>query len=109
MIDIKLLRDRPDEVLATYRERLFDGEAAAAAEQLLGLDKQRRSLASRVEELKGKRNTESAAVGREKDPEKRQALLAAMNNYKEEIGRLDGELGALDAAVRTIELQLPNL
>ncbi len=109
MIDIKLLREKPAEVLACYRERLFDGDAANAAEQLVRLDAQRRELTGRVEELKSKRNTESAAVGREKDAEKRQALLAAMSNVKDEITRLDGELATLDEALRGLELQLPNL
>jgi seryl-tRNA synthetase len=109
MIDLKLLRDRPDEVLACYRERLFDEEAAATAQRVIGLDQRRRDVLSRSEELKSKRNADSAAVGREKDAEKRQALLATMNNYKEQIAALDAELAQLDADVRKLELELPNL
>ena len=51
----------------------------------------------------------AAAVGREKDPEKRASLLAQMNNYKDEIGRLDTELAALDVELRGLELRLPTL
>ena len=109
MIDLRLLRERPSEVLACYRERLYDEEAAGIATQVIALDGKRREITSRAEELKGKRNTESAAVGREKDPEKRASLLAQMNNYKDEIGRLDTELAALDVELRGLELRLPNL
>jgi seryl-tRNA synthetase len=75
----------------------------------VSLDAKRRELTARSEELKAKRNSESAAIGREKDPDKRQALLSQMNNYKEEIARLDGELAALDQELRGLELRLPNL
>ena len=109
MIDLKLLREHTADVLACYRDRLFDEDAAKNAEKLLELDGQRRAIVSTADELKQKRNTESAAVGREKDPEKRTALLAQMNNYKDEIGRLDGQLAELDAGMRALELQLPNL
>ena len=109
MIDLRLLRERPSEVLACYRERLYDEEAAGIATQVIALDGKRREITSRAEELKGKRNTESAAVGREKDPEKRASLLAQMNNYKDEFGRLDTELAALDVELRGLELRLPNL
>ena len=34
MIDLKLLRENPDAVIATYRDRLFDETAAATARQL---------------------------------------------------------------------------
>ncbi|MEO6952440.1 MAG: serine--tRNA ligase [Polyangia bacterium] len=109
MIDPKLLRERPEEVLATYRDRLFDNDAASIAERVIELDKKRRELASRADELKSKRNVESAAVGREKDAEKRALLLSQMANYKDEIARLDGELTTLDTELRGLELQLPNL
>jgi seryl-tRNA synthetase len=109
MIDPKLIRERPQEVAATYRDRLFDEGAAQMVMQLAELDVQRRALLARAEELKAKRNSESAAVGREKDPQKRQALLAQMNDYKEEIGRLDAQLAELDGKMRPLELELPNL
>jgi seryl-tRNA synthetase len=109
MIDLKLLRERTDEVLAIYRDRLFDDDAAKTAARVLELDAERRALLSQSEVLKAKRNADSAAVGREKDPEKRKALLAAMGDHKEEIGKLDGKLGELDATLRGLELQLPNL
>ncbi len=109
MIDLRLLRERGDEVIAIYRERLFDDASAACAAKIIEHDRQRRALAIEADELKAKRNTESAAVGREKDPEKRQALLAQMSNYKEAIAKLDAQLGEVDGKIRLLELELPNL
>ena len=109
MIDLRHLREHTDEVLAIYRDRLFDEDAAKTASRVLEVDKQRRAVMSEVEALKAKRNAESAAVGREKDPAKRQALLAQMNNHKDEIAKLDARLAELDTLVRSLELNLPNL
>src|SRR5262249_34387874 len=109
MIDLKLLRERPDEVLAIYRDRLFDEEAARCASRVLELDTQRRQVTQRADELKQRRNADSAAVGREKDPEKRRALIAQMDDHKGAIAKADEELGRLDEELRSLSLQLPNL
>ena len=38
MIDLKLLREKPQDVIATYRDRLYDHDAAKLAEELIALD-----------------------------------------------------------------------
>jgi seryl-tRNA synthetase len=109
MIDLKILRERPDDVLGTYRERLFDEEAAEIARRLLAVDRRRRQIASEADTVKQKRNADSALVGREKDPDKRQALIAQMEDHKTVIARADEELARLDEEIRRLALQLPNL
>jgi seryl-tRNA synthetase len=109
MIDIKLLREQPEMVMNEYRLRLFDEDAARIAGQVLDLDVRRRQLTAKTDELKAKRNTGSAAVAKEKDPEKRKALIADMDGLKEEIARVDAELAALEEQMRPLALQLPNL
>jgi seryl-tRNA synthetase len=109
MIDLRLLRERSDEVLAIYRERLFDETAAANARQLMELDTQRRQLIAASDELKQKRNSASTAVGREKDPEKRARMIADMDDFKTGIARADEQIAELDAKIQTLALELPNL
>ena len=109
MIDLKLLRDRPDEVIKIYRERLFDDAAAATAGKLLEIDARRRQIVATSDELKQKRNIGSAAVGREKDPDKRKQLIADMEGMKGQIAQADLALAALDEEMKTLALQLPNL
>jgi seryl-tRNA synthetase len=109
MIDLKLLRDQPDQVLSTYRDRLFDEEAAATAGQLLELDARRRDITTRADELKQKRNAGSAAVGREKDPDKRAKLIAEMDDFKGAIAQADQQLAELDEDITRLALRLPNL
>jgi seryl-tRNA synthetase len=109
MIDPRLLRERADEVIATYRERLFDEAAAETARKLVALDEERRQLVQQADELKQQRNSASAAIGREKDPARRQQMIAEMDDHKGKIARLDESLGALDEKVRALALELPNL
>jgi seryl-tRNA synthetase len=109
MIDLKLLRERPEEVIDTYRQRLFDEAAATTARELLDLDARRRQIVAGADELKMQRNTQSAAVGREKDPAERAKMIAAMEDYKGRIAQADQALTALDADILRLALQLPNL
>src|SRR3954465_9409493 len=92
MLDVKNLRERPEEVLQIYRQRLFDDSAAALAEQALALDGRRRSLLGRADELKARRNTASQAIGREKDEAKRAPAIKEMESVKQEIAGLDTQL-----------------
>jgi seryl-tRNA synthetase len=109
MIDLKLLRERPDEVLSIYRDRLFDDAAAQIARQLLDADARRRQLVVSADELKAQRNTASAAVGREKDPDKRAKMISEMEDFKGRISQADQSLAQLDAEIEKLALQLPNL
>lgn len=109
MIDLKLIREKPEEVIATYRDRLFDTAAAETARRVLDLDARRRQIVATSDELKARRNSGSAAVGREKDPEKRKQLIAEMEGIKGQIAQADLALGDLDAQIRELVLELPNL
>ncbi len=109
MIELKLLRDKPDEVLAIYRERLFDDNAADTAKRVLELDARRRLIVSESDTLKMQRNAGSAAVGREKDPDKRKTLIAEMEDYKGKIARAEEQLAGIDAELDKLLLVLPNL
>lgn len=109
MIDLKVLREQPDEVMTIYRERLFDDDAANTARKLVEVDTRRRQIVATSDELKQKRNLGSAAVGREKDPDKRKQLIADMEGIKGEIAQADQAIAALDAELQTLALQLPNL
>lgn len=109
MIDLKLLRDRPNEVVAIYRERLFDEVAADTALKVLDLDARRRQIVATTDQLKAERNAASAAIGREKDPAKRAAMIAETEGFKGRIAQADTAIAALDREIETLALQLPNL
>ena len=105
----KILRERPNEVLSIYRERLFDDAAAELAQTALGLDDKRRNLLQAADELKSRRNSASQLIGREKDAEKRAALIKDMESVKTDIAGLDAQLSETEAQLDNLLLQLPNL
>jgi seryl-tRNA synthetase len=109
MIDPKILRERSEEVLAIYRDRLFDEAAVTTAQEILKVDAERRKLLGAADELKAKRNTASGAIGREKDEAKRAAAIKEMEGVKAEIAALDEKLVAIEADFERLMLQLPNL
>ena len=109
MLDAKILRDRPSEVLSIYRERLFDDAAAELAQSAISLDDKRRNLLQAADELKAKRNGASQLIGREKDADKRAALNKDMESVKIEIAGLDAQLTETEGVLDKLLLQLPNL
>jgi seryl-tRNA synthetase len=109
MIDLALIRNGLEAVQKTYREVLFDEDAARIAAEVAELDGKRRTVVAAADQLKSQRNTASAAVGREKDPAKRQQMIAEMDDFKGRIAQLDQQVGELDGQVDRLMLQLPNL
>src|SRR5437870_2572315 len=102
MLDAKILRERPDEVLSIYRQRLFDESAATTAEAALKLDARRRQLLATADELKARRNTASQTIGREKDTAKREPLIKEMEGVKQEIAGLDAEIATVEAELEKL-------
>ncbi len=109
MIDPKILRERPEEVLTIYRERLFDEAAVTTAQEVLKVDAERRRLLNAADELKAKRNAASQGIGREKDEAKRAAAIKEMEGVKAEIAALDEKLATVEVEFERLMLQLPNL
>src|SRR5882724_7142385 len=110
MLDIKLIRERPDFV----RQRLATRGAGDEAhiDELLELDEQRRKLVAEVESLKAQRNRVSkeigALMGQKKLPEaeakKKEAAEAG-----DQIKRLDKQVAEAEEARNKLMLRLPNL
>src|SRR6185436_15979416 len=110
MLDIKLIRERPDFV----RERLASrgaGDEKKIAE-VLELDEQRRKSLSEVEQLKAQRNRVSKEIGALMG-QKKTAEAEAKKNETRELGdritQLDKEAAAIETARHGLMLQMPNL
>ena len=65
MLDIALIRENPELVKKSMRDRQMSEEGV---ERVIVLDKTRRDLLAESEALKAKRNTESKAIGKAKEP-----------------------------------------
>ncbi|HWX21968.1 MAG TPA: serine--tRNA ligase [Candidatus Binatia bacterium] len=110
MLDIKLIRERPDFV----RQRLATRGAGDEAhiDSLLKLDEQRRRALTEVENLKAQRNRASkeigALMGQKKVPEA-EAKKKEMRELGDRIGGLDKAATEAEAARDQLMLRLPNL
>ena len=108
MINLKLLRESPDEVRAALARR--DPALNDALDKILGLDESRRELLGKVEQLKARRNKSSEEVARlKKEKEDASALLAELKELSSTIKDFDQEIRTVDADLQQSLLQVPNL
>ncbi len=108
MLDIRWMREHRTE-LAEAMRKLNDTEAPW--EQALELDERRRSLLTRVETLRAKRNTGSKEIGRlyqDKRVDEANALKARMGEIGDEITALDVELRSVEEQFLNAMLRIPN-
>ena len=110
MLDIKLIRERPDFV----RQRLATRGAGDEAhlDELLRLDEQRRKVVAEVETLKAQRNRVSKEIGAlmgQKKLAEAETKKAETKDLGEKIAALDKQALEAEAARDALMLQLPNL
>ena len=103
MLSIELIRQQPDMVRQALRNR---GEAAAI-DDLLALDEQRRQLIREGDRLRERRNLVSSELGRtaERPPE----LIQEMRQVGDRIRDLEQQVKDIDSALKEQLLAIPNL
>ena len=108
MIDLKRVRQDPDAARAALGRRL-DPALGPALDELLELDRQRRALLTRAEQLKAERNAATEEVARRKrSGAAAEELLASLRMSGDAVKALDGELREIDGALDIRALSLPN-
>ncbi|NNF27542.1 MAG: serine--tRNA ligase, partial [Gemmatimonadetes bacterium] len=108
MIDIKRVRNAPDEVIRDL-ERRGDGEARARVEAIVQADATRRGALGRVNELKALRNEVSKAIGEAKrEGRSAEAEIARMRQVGEEIATLDETVRTCEEAIDGVMMEIPN-
>lgn len=105
MLDIKLLRTDFEKIKQALAKRNKDYNL----DQFLELDKQRRELLQKVEELKSKQNSDSKQVPILKKAGKdASALLQEMKELSEQIKSLDSQVTEYDEKLNNFLLNIPN-
>ena len=106
MLDLRLIRERPDEV----QRALVQKGGAELIPEILARDVERRRLLKEVEDLKAQRNTASEAIGRAKKAgQDAGAEQARMREVGDRIKALDAGLKTVDEAIEALLVQVPNL
>src|SRR5215468_8209908 len=105
MLDIKLIRERPDEVkraLATV------GVAPEQVDGVLAADARRRQLITEVERMRAQRAETSKAIGK-LPPAERERTVAEMRGLGDRIADVEQQVALAEAAFETAMLELPNI
>jgi seryl-tRNA synthetase len=108
MIDIRLIREKPDFV----RERLATrgGGDEAKIDEVLGVDAERRKAETELQQLRSERNRLSKEIGGKKSRgEGTVDLEANVRKIGEQIVDLNGRTNLLDGEERDLLLEIPNL
>ena len=103
MIDLKRLRDEPEYRRGIERKRVRDGlvdDVLAAYESELARRRE-------AEQLRAEQNKASKEIGKAA-PDERQAKIEAAAAMKADLQRADEALGAAEAVLRELALQVPN-
>ncbi|MBU4285297.1 MAG: serine--tRNA ligase [Kiritimatiellae bacterium] len=105
MLDIKLIRERENEVRAALARR----GAATHLDALLQADQKRRRLVTDVESLKRQRNTASEEIGKlKKAGQDTAAKQVAVKAAGEQIAALDDQIQQVDQELNSLLLMIPN-
>jgi seryl-tRNA synthetase len=106
MLDIRLIRERPDEVRQALLKRMDEIDFT----ELLSWDRDRRSLIGEIETLREKRNSTSARIGAMKRGEEdTNELQAEMKGLSGRIKELETSLEDTEGKIRSVLEALPNM
>lgn len=106
MLDIKLVRTQPEQVVAGLAKRGFQ----FPMETFSKLDEERRRKLVEVEQLKNKRNTVSKEVGRIKAAGgDASAIIQEMQQVGGAIQQLDNEIRQVEDELNRLMMEIPNI
>jgi seryl-tRNA synthetase len=106
MLDMNLIREKPDVVRKALRDRQDD---PAPVDTILELDEKRRAMLQQVETLKAERNTVSKEIGKMKDAAQRQSKIEAMRIVGDQIAEMDKQLADIESQLTALVSALPNI
>ena len=106
MLDIKLIRDNPEQV----KEQLATvGVPGADVDALLDVDRVRRASMGEVEALRAERTKRSKEIQKIFDPDERDKAVRPMRALGEQVSQLEKQLAQQEEDFQQRLLELPNL
>ncbi len=104
MLDIKFIRENPELVRESLQKK---GEDAAAIDDILRLDEERRKLLFQAESLRAQHKQASKELG--KTAQKKPALTNQMREVGGQIKALEEQIKQVDIQLSELLLDLPNI
>ena len=101
MLDIKFIRENPNIVKEEIKKRNMKIDL----DSFLDLDKQKREIQQKVEDLRKEQNEANQTISQSKD----EKIISKMKKIKLKLSELEPELKNLEKKLKDISLQLPNI
>src|SRR5690242_13685266 len=105
MLDINFIREKLDAVKANVRNR----GVKADPERAVQLDDERKRLVQEAQVKQQRANEIAKSTGKEKDPAKKQELIAEGRRLREEVGALEAQVKQAEAERDKVLLAVPNM
>src|SRR5215210_2626653 len=105
MLDLRYVRENADAVAENCKNRGVEADVDLVVE----LADRRSELIQELNGLKQRQNQLAKSVGRERDPEARENLIAESRRTKKLIPEKEAELAAVEERLREEMLKIPNM
>jgi seryl-tRNA synthetase len=105
VLDLKFIRENPEAVAENCKNRGVDADV----DLVVGLAGERSELMQELNELRQGQNEMAKSVGKERDPDKREGLIAESRRMKEQIPEMEVQLAAVEGRLREEMLKIPNM
>lgn len=108
MLDIKIIRENPEEVKRRVNTR--NGDFSQYVDDIIKIDAERRAISTDNDTLKAKQNAVSKQIPQmKKNGEDTTAIMAEMKELAEKIKADDAKIAELEAKQKTLLLNIPNM
>ena len=104
MIDIKLIRENPDQI----KKAAADKNMTVDVDRILAVDARRRALETEFNDLRHEQRTAGEKIAKAPKEEKA-ALSQAMGKLKSRLKKIDAERDTVEAEVRSLLLLVPQI
>ena len=105
MLDLRFIRENAEAVAENCKNR----GVVADVDLVIRLANRRSELIQELNELRQQQNQLAKSVGRERDPEARESLIAESRRTKELIPEKEAELASVEERLREEMLKIPNM
>ena len=105
MISAQMIREEAD----TIRRSLARRREQAPLDEAIKADEQRRIVLVELEELRAERNSAGRAIGKAKDSDERQRLIAAQRESAARIDELEEQLRDVESSMNALLAEIPNV
>ena len=111
MLDLKFLRENP-EVVKENIKRKFQDAKLPLVDEVIALDKEKRSLQGEAETLRASRNDLSKQIGmymKNKEIDKANEIKAIVSKNNERIAEIEPIVNELEGKIKNIMMVIPNI